>query len=266
MSTPVAAELRSFLAALVGRGAPASRLPPELHRLAAGVVHGDREAARDLVGAVVLDLLERRGQAGSVERLLELGDHELRGALRRRCLQVRAASFGSRSRTVKALRGHVAASLEAELPVVEALPLTLVVGDRLNGRLVREAVAFLLVQPDAPPREPKAIASELLSLYFTARADDVRAAAHGDGDAGHEDLVLRHADTDRHVDRLRNRLGHDLARVVGLRAQGRTLGEIGTASSTCDQLKKAVAKALEHVREHELTREDLEPVLGALAA
>src|SRR5258708_5180620 len=60
-------EVRSFLAALAGRGVRATRLPAELHRLAAGVVHGDREAARDVVGDLVVDLLERRGQSGSIE-------------------------------------------------------------------------------------------------------------------------------------------------------------------------------------------------------
>lgn len=272
MNTLGTAELRSFLSALGGRGAlgglgaPAARLPPDLLRMAAGVVHGDREAAQDLVGDLVVDLLERRGQAGSVGHLLELDEPDLRAALRRRLLQVRASNLGSKSRLIKALRAHVAASLEAELPVVEALPLTLVVADRLNARLVRQAIAFLLTRPDAPPREPRALVAELLALYFTARQDEVRAAAHGEGDAGHEAEVLRRVDADRHVAQLSDRLGTELSCVVGLRAQGRTLAEIGTASTVHEQLGKAISKAVEHVRKHELTREDLEPVLQGLAA
>lgn len=259
-------EVRSFLAALAGGGAPAARLPPELHRLARGVTHGDTEQAQDLVGDLIVDLLERRGQAGSVVRLLALDDRGLLAALRCRLLQVRAAHLGSKSRLVKALRAHVTAAIETELPAVDALPLTLVVGDRLNCRLVRDAIAFLLARTDAPRREPRVLAAELLALYFTARPDDVRAAAHGEGDAGHEQDVLRRADANRHVDQLRDRLGRELARVVGLRAQGRTLAKIGTASTVHEQLGRAVAKALEHVREHELAREDLEPVLETLAA
>lgn len=261
-------EVRFFLSTLASRD-PAARLPPELFRLASGVVHGDREAARDLVGDLLLDLLKRRGQAGSAERLLELDDLELRAALRRRLVQVRAANLGSKSRLMKALRAHVATSLEADLPVVDALPLTLVVGERLNGQLVREATAFLLTGPDAPLREPRGLAAELLALYFTARTDDVRAALHGEAAAGDEVEVLRRVDTAKHADQLGQQLGQELARVVSRRAGGMSLVQAGggTAASTVhDQLGRAVELVREHAERHGLVAEDLEPVLAALAA
>lgn len=260
--------VRAFLKAIDENAPFPGDIPRELHQLARQVLRAGAASAADVDDAVadlLCDLVARRGQRGSITELLRLESGALLAALRKRVVQVRAASLGSKSRLVKTLRSHVAAALEAELPACEAPPLTLIVGDRLSGHLVRQAVGHLLARADGE-RSVRELASELVRAYFTDRADDVRAAAHGEGDPGPETEALRRVDAERHLDQLRDRLGPELARAVGLRAQGRTLAEIGRASTVHERLGKAVATAREHVREHELTREDLEPVLRNLAA
>ncbi len=131
-------------------------------------------------------------------------------------------------------------------------------------------MAYILAQPDAPPRDPRPLAAELLALYFTIRHDDVRVAAHGEDSPGHEDEVLVRADSVRHANQLKQRLGPELSRVVGLRAIGRTLGEIGGGraglSTVHERQAEGIRRVQEHVRVLGLTHEDLEPVLATLAA
>ena len=88
-----AKELRAFLAGLVGAGPRPERLPPELYRLAARVARNG-EQPDDLAQDLVVDLLHRtqKAQAGGIQELLKLGDNELVAAVRRRLVQVAAAS------------------------------------------------------------------------------------------------------------------------------------------------------------------------------
>lgn len=265
------AEVRAFLAAMAGAGASPSRVPPMLRSLACRASRG-RHDPDDLLQDVLADLLvrSRKRQPGGIHELLRLNDAQLVGALSRRAIQVRATQQGSRSRLVKALRAHVKAALDGELPDVEGLPLTLVVADRICGLLVRQAVAYLLVQADAPPPEPRALAAHLLDLFLGVRPEDVRASAHGGADAADENAVLARADAAGHVRALRTRLGPDLTRVVGLRAQGKGLAEVAAGrmgvSTAHEKLGTATARIRKYAERHAIVREDLKPVLQALAA
>lgn len=93
----------------------------------------DLDIVQDLVADMLLDLLERRGQAGSADQLLLLEDRAVVRAIRRRIVQVRARQFGSKSKAVKSLRAHVRALLQGELPPAEGLPVALTAGPPGRG-------------------------------------------------------------------------------------------------------------------------------------
>lgn len=57
---------------------------------------------------------------------------------------------------MKTLRAHVAAALEHGLPTPEAMPLTVMVGDRISRDLVRQAIAHLLRRAGRAERAPAA--------------------------------------------------------------------------------------------------------------
>lgn len=265
------AEVHAFLAALAGTGAAPRQVPQILRALVQRVGRG-RHEADDLLQELLADLLvrTRKGQAGGIAQLLRLDDGQLLGAIRRRAVQVRAIQQGSRSRLVKTLRAHVTAALDGELPDADGLPLTLMVGDRICGRLVRQAVAYLLAQDAAPPREPSVLAAQLLDLFFALRPEDVRAEVHGGAETNDADATLARADAAHHVQALRARLGPELARIVGLRAQGRSLAEIAAGrvgiSTVHEKLGRATTSTREYVAHEGLAREDLEPALPAVAA
>ncbi|MCE9674052.1 hypothetical protein LY474_40305 [Myxococcus stipitatus] len=148
--------------------------------------------------------------------------------------------------------------------------MSLTAGDRLCSKLVRQAVAEVLAHVDAPACEPRAVASWLWSIFFEDRHEDIRDQAHGQDDGGHEDLVLAQADASRHANHLRRQLGPGLTQVVAQRVKGMTLAQIGAGragtSTIHEQQAKAVERIREHVREHGLLREDLEPALMLVAA
>jgi len=78
------------------------------------------------------------------------------------------------------------------------------------------------------------------------------------------------ADAGHHANQLRQSLGSELTWVVGQRVKGMTLAQIGAGragtSTIHEQQAKAVERIREHVREHGLLREDLEPALMLVAA
>lgn len=264
-------ELRIFLTAIVERRTQFPDIPRVLNSLARQVLgSADVDDVQDLVSATLLDLLERGRQAGGVGQILLLDDHALPRAVRRRMVQVRARQYGSKSKVVKSLRAHVRDALLGELPPAEGLPVSLMAGDRLCSRLVRQAVAQVLAQPDAPAREPRAVAGCLWSLFFEGRNEDIRVHAHGQDDCGHGDRALAQVDAGRHASHLRQQLGPRLARVIEQRARGMTLVQIGagrvTASTVHEQQARAVKVIREHARRLGLVSQDLEAVLCLLAA
>lgn len=247
------AEVRAFLAGMAGNGPAPTRVPQTLRLLAHEAARG-RHDPDDLLQDALTDLWARttKGQSGGLAKLLRLEDGPLLGALRRRVAQVRATQQGSRSRLVKSLRAHVKVTLEDDLPTIHTLPPSLMVTDRVSGPLVRRAVAFLLARADAPPREPRVLAAQLLGLFFAARPEDVRAEIHRQGDAGNRDSPLTCADAAYHVRELRRRLGPDLSRIIGLRAQGKALAEIAAGragvSTTHEKLGKAAGRIREYIQ------------------
>lgn len=263
-------ELRAFLSGLTGQGhRPSVCLPTRLRRLALRVTHGDESAAEDLVGDVLLDFLERRGQAGAIERLLELDDRGLLAGLRRRLMQVRTSAVCSRSRLLKALRAHVAAALETSATSPGGpFPLSLLAGNHLSTGLVREAVAALLSEADAPTDDPRALASNLTARYFEPRPEDFGANDQHGNHRSVEAEAVRRFDTNRHAERLHRELGNDLRQVVARRAAGMSLAEVGAGlptSTVHDQLRRAVRVVRLYAERHDLAAEDLEAVLAALA-
>jgi hypothetical protein len=264
-------DLRSFLTALEDQAPGQQAIPRVLYvfaRQEVGSVAPD--AVEDLVADLLLDLLERRGQAGSIRQLLLLDERSLLGAIRRRLVQVRARQHGTRSQVVKSLRAHVRAVLISELPPPGGLPVSLTVGDRLCAKRVRQAVAQVLASADAPAREPRAIAGLLWSIFFEGRHHDIREQAHGQADDGHEDVVLARADASRHADQLRQQLGPSLTQVILQRVKGLSLAQVAAgrtgASTIHDRQSKAVGTIRAHVERYGLVREDLEPALAMIAA
>lgn len=238
--------------------------------MALRVTHGDESAAEDLVGDVLVDLLERRGQAGAIERLLELDDRGLLAGLRRRLMQVRTSAVCSRSRLLKALRAHVAAALETSATSPGGpFPLSLLAGNHLSTGLVREAVAALLSETNAPANDARAIATDLTARYFEPRPEDLGADDHEGNHRSIEVEAVRLSDTNRHAEQLHRELGDELRQVVARRIAGMTLAEVGEGlptSTVHDQLRRAVRVMRLYADRHDLAPEDLEPVLAALAA
>lgn len=269
--SPNTIEVRAFLAGVAGHAVAPSQIPQALRVLVRGAA-GGRFHPDDLLQDLLADLLarSRNAQPSGIAELLKLQDVQLVAALRRRVVQVRAVQLGSRARLVKVLRAHVAAALEQRLPTPDVMPMTLVVGDRISRDLVRQAVAYVLAQVDPPEREPRALAAQFLAEYFTVGAEEIGLERHGEPGDHEEDRALLHVDAGGHLRKLRQLLGPELARVLGLRAQGKSLAEIANGrmgvSTIHDHQAKALRRVREHVRHHGLVRADLEPVLEALAA
>ena len=87
--------------------------------------------------------------------------------------QVRAIYGSSSSRLTKVLRAQVKTTLQEELPKVDDLPLTLLVGDRVFRSLVRETPGHLVAQDDAPPLDTRALAGRRSDRYFAVREENV---------------------------------------------------------------------------------------------
>lgn len=256
-------ELRCFLRSLCGAEAVANRVPTLLRAMARRAARGNEQTAHDLLNDVCVDLLERRGQAGSVERLLCLPDLELKAALRRRLVQVRSMQGGSRARFVKALRAHVAAALASPLPSAESLPVSLLKRDRLDAESVRQAVTNLRAEPDCFSPDVRGTAAELMSLYFRSPERDLDEV---DANALDHEVACR-IDAHAVADELRTLVGTKAVEALNRRARGLTHVGGGVAASTAHgRLAKALSGARSLVRKHDLAPSDFDAVMEVLAA
>lgn len=243
-------DVRALLRSLVTGSKAPRRVPPLLLELASRALprrQRARDAVDDLVGDLLLHLVEATaaGNARSAQYLLDLDDKPLLAALRQRLRQL-AAEGGARWGLCKVIRAHVRAALAGPLPQVEALPLSLMRGEKLCGARVAEAVAFYVQDGYEELRGVPELTTELLSDFFP---DHV----HPDGERWHQLAaddsgvsVEDHMDTTAVTAHARQLLGHELAEVVSLRSQGLTLEAIGrrcghATATVFAHLQKAVA-------------------------
>ena len=262
-------EIRIFLTALADSHFVPARIPPGLRRLAAFVVRRSGESD-DALQDFVCDLLERDGQSGSAAELVKLEDSALVAALRRRLLQVSTENRPG-WKQVKALREQVRAVLaEPVLEVPLGLPVTLVEGDRLCREHVRDAVAWVISQVDAPPRTAAAIAERLLDLYSSSTLSggfDLQPPAQ----AVVEDDAIAAVDAVTVAGRVREALDPALVHALWLRARGATLSAIahdqGIAVSTAHgRVAEALVNFAALVEREGAGTDAVQPVLALLGA
>ncbi|MCI0572058.1 MAG: hypothetical protein L0Y66_14990 [Myxococcaceae bacterium] len=216
--------LREFVSGLAGTGV-ASRWSSSLERLAARVLSrvpaGRDVEPQDLVGELVVRLLDarRRNGPGELEALLAVGS--LRGVLMHRLAQLASERVPGRSLR-RELKGHVRRALTTLRPGLGARrPEALLVQGRYSAARVRAAVAWALAQ-DVPPVERELVA-RLVEEYALGVAHvglEEAAALTAGGDA--EAPVLARA--------LCARLGRQGARLVGRQLGGATLRELSEES------------------------------------
>lgn len=200
--------------------------------------------------------------------MVKLEDSALVAALRRRLLQVSTENRPG-WKQVKALREQVRAVLaELVLEIPLHLPVTLVEGDRLCREHVRDAVAWVISQVDAPPRTAPAIAERLLCLYSSSTLSsglDLQPPAQ----AVVEDDAIAAVDAVAVAGRVREALDPALVHALRLRAQGATLCAIardqGIAVSTAHgRVASALVNFAALVEREGAGPETVEPALALL--
>ena len=272
--TPGLGDVRALLQAIVTGSTPPTRVPLRMLELALRALppwQRNEDASQDLVGDLLLHLAEvtHAGDRRSALHLLELDDAHLEAAIRQRLRQLAAETNPRWLRVGKPLRSHLRSVLEQSLPTVDALPLSLMRGDKLSEARVAEAAAYL---QDAHPElrgDVAALASELMALYFPdgvhlepERWSEV--AATNDWQAV-DDLE----DAPAVAARAREILGDELTAMIGLRGHGMSFEAIGKhrghATSTVFERVRAGIERLRVGLAEEASPESLRLALGALA-
>lgn len=247
--------LRTFFAGLASSSAysESSRIPDELRRLAwQAMSHHHLGDVDDVVGAFLLRILEaeRLRAPGGVTALLKLDDQSLIRILRHR-LRQSAVGCGDTRRweLLKALRAHVKRCLQLEQHPSPDMPLSLLKNGRLSNELVHQSVSAVLLGDYPPPRSVRAIAGELMDIYFPAATENVLDNLAYDA-LNPEDEVRLDMDAETTAAEVHASLGAD-AGLLARRADGDTLATIaalsGTAASTTHSRLKSAESHLARV-------------------
>lgn len=224
--------VRHFFSGLTSKGgARSEELPTVLWRLAewasAGTGIGRGVESQDLVGELMVRICE--GDLSSVH-WNSLSEPEAVAIVKNRLRQL-AVELSPGWNAYRALRAHVAAALEDELPEVPAsAPVTLAGGDRLCGSAVASAVAWLRAQSGGALKTASELTQELARAYLPKAValvpanDDEEASDPGDEGAwrdGVEDAL----DGARLRSALHGESAGDL-RLVDARCRGEGFAEI----------------------------------------
>jgi hypothetical protein len=244
---------------------------PELTRLARSVASRSvgRDSVEDLVNDFLTDLLQRREvfrasqsrgdgeRTDPVKELSDLDDGALTAAVRRRLRQL-AAEARPRWNLYRALRQHVFAVLPT-LPTPPLAPpssLQSGTGHHLSRELVAAALSWLLAQPEAPARDPTAVATRLLQIYFPNQ--ERRAPGHAeavDPDADPETRTRRSWDGERLMRELRRLVSNERKLEAFVRRCSdqpfqQISGELGVSLATAHAWVAEVTKAFRFVVEY----------------
>lgn len=270
---PTMVETRAFLRALNDSSSTSPRrVPPLFGQIAAKVARrADRDAVEELVQATVLDLVERsrKRQAGGIGELLALDDGHLHAALRRRCRQVAVAADGGRWKLLKVVRERVRAALAQSIALAEAPPLQITRRDRIDAKLLGQAVSWYRLQSENQGHDAKQISAWLLAEYFPGPTE-ANLTEDSDGYLAPLDDIETRLDAPQSAADLRAHLPDQEMVVLANRAKGATLKKIADSqecavSTVHVRMQAAIRRIRAYVEQHGLTRENLEPVLHALA-
>lgn len=246
-----ASQVQAFLSTLADGGASLSGRPPAallglaLSALRGTAAEGDRTTAEDVVGDFLADEIERRRAGKTMVRWDALSAAKANGIARRRLRQLAVERLPGWN-LHKQLRSHVAAALHSLPAVPSDAPVTLTRGDRLDGRLVALAVAWVLDSPEAPPRKASAITRHLRELYF--HEQDADFGVEKRDERQEEPGVEPAMEASRALKWLVDELGPDLSRVLGRRLDEHSLAEIAadegiSIATAFDRCKKAEKRA-----------------------